>query len=378
MSNFDRVERYLKDYFIDELGIPCCGLVVRRAHETVFRAFYGYSDGARRIPSSGDTLYFLYSCSKPITVAAAMRLVEEGALGLDFPVHQYLPEFRGVYLLRDGQRIRPRTVMTVRHLFTMSAGFNYELDREPLRALLRKNGGHATTREIVAALVESPLCFEPGERYQYSLCHDVLAAVVEAASGERFSDFLRRVIFEPLGMKNTSMRHAGDPVTLAAQYCYNADERNMREAPPTNQFALSPEYESGGAGIVSSADDYSLFVDAMANGGVGLSGARILSAETIDIMRTEQLSRVASVQNFSSAGGPGYGYGLGVRTLISRDCGRRNALGSFGWDGAAGSYMLADPENRLSIAYTMHVRGWTALIGDHAALCNRIYEALDL
>jgi len=165
---------------------------------------------------------------------------------------------------------------------------------------------------------------------------------------------------------------------LAAQYeCH--EPGRMRPFPMKNDFQLTKNYESGGAGLYSCVDDYSLFADAMANGGVGAGGAQILKPETIDLMRAEQLSAYAMNTEFSCAAGPGYGYGLGVRTLIDRSAGQRSSLGEFGWDSAAGSYVMIDPAQRLSIFFAMHVRGWPGLIGcGHAPIRDLTYEVLGL
>ena len=142
---------------------------------------------------------------------------------------------------------------------------------------------------------------------------------------------------------------------------------------------MTDRYESGGAGLYSSAETYSLFVDALACGGVGATGKRILKPETIDLMRTEQLKKYLVNSEYSAPAGPGYGYGLGVRTLIDKSQGQRSSLGEFGWDGVAGSYMLVDPKYNLSIFFAMHVRGWPTLIGDtHARIRDLTYTVLGL
>ena len=268
--------------------------------------------------------------------------------------------------------------MTVLHLLTMSAGFNYDVNSDPIREAISQNP-NASTRDIINALIRAPLQFEPGERFLYSLCHDVLAAVIEAASGTRFSAYLQKNIFEPLGMTDTGFvlpderRHR-----LATQYICPAPN-TVEQYPPTNNLVLTPEYESGGAGLISSVDDYALFADAMANGGVGSSGARILKPETIDLMRTEQMRSYVMNPQFGCAAGPGYGYGLGVRTLIDKSQGQRSSLGEFGWDGAAGSYVMIDPAQKLSIFFAMHVRSWQKLIGcGHAPIRDLTYEVLGL
>lgn len=377
--DFTPVTDYIENVLRKEKGVPCCDVLIRRGHETLLRYFSGVSDYEGNTPVRGDEVYYMYSCTKPITCTAAMQLVEQGKLLLDAPVSDYLPAYKNTFLMKNGTAVPTETVMTVRHLFTMSAGLDYDRDTEPLRRLVRENPG-AGTVEVVSAFPQSPLRFEPGERFLYSLCHDVLAAVVEVVSGLRFSEYLKKNIFDPLGMTRTGffLPKEEEP-HLAAQYACPTRLAPCVPHTGNSDFRLTENYESGGAGLYSCVEDYSRFADALANGGVGITGAQILKQETIDLMRTEQLSGYAMHNEFSCAAGPGYGYGLGVRTLIDKSQGQRSSLGEFGWDGAAGSYVMIDPAEKLSIFFAMHVRGWPNLIGcGHAPIRDLTYEVLGL
>lgn len=376
--NFKPVSDYIESFLRREKGVPCCDLKIMREHQVLFRYQSGFSDYEDKMPLSGNELYYMYSCTKPITCTAAMQLVERGVVALDDPVSQYLPAFHSVFLLQNGEKKTPQKTMTLRHLFTMSAGFDYHLQAAPILETVHANP-NADTLTVVNSFIRSPLHFEPGEKFQYSLCHDVLAAVVEAATGVKFSEYLNQNIFAPLGMSHTFFHlPEGMKDLLAAQYeCYEPGKIRPHTVP--NAFQITPSYESGGAGLLSTVDDYSLFADAMANGGVGSSGAQILKPETIDLMRTEQLSTYTMNPAFSCAAGPGYGYGLGVRTLIDKTDGQRSSLGEFGWDGAAGSYVMIDPTYKLSIFFAMHVREWPTLIGfGHAPIRDLTYDILGL
>lgn len=376
--DFKPVTDYIESFLRREKGVPSCDIQIMRSHETLLRYRSGVSDHEAKTPVTGDELYYMYSCTKPVTCAAAMQLVERGIISLDDPVSKYLPPFKDAFLLRDGKKVALKRTMTVRHLFTMSAGFDYNKNTDPIRAVIAADP-HAPTLDIINALVRSPLRFEPGEKFMYSLCHDVLAAVVEVASGMKFSQYLQENILDPLGMHDTSFRmDDAKKQRLAAQYEYT-DAESLHPFPPENEYRITDGYESGGAGLISTVDDYSLFADAMACGGVGSSGARILKPETIDLMRTEQLSTCTLDPTFVCSGGPGYGYALGVRTLVDKSQGQRSPLGEFGWDGAAGSYVMMDPANELSIFFAMHVRGWPDLIGyGHAPIRDLTYEVLGL
>lgn len=375
--DFSPIASFMEDILIKEKNVPGCDLKIMRRHETLFRHSCGVRNYEATQPIRRDDLYFLYSCTKPITCAAAMQLVEKGIIGLNDPVKKYLPEFENAFLVVNGKQVPPKTVMTVRHLFTMSAGLNYDRDTQPIREVLASNP-QAGTLDIINALVRSPLQFEPGTKFLYSMCHDVLAAVIEVASGMRFSEYLQENIFIPLGMKDTGFGiTAENRPRLVALYDCNKPGQYIPFW-DEKDFNLTENYESGGAGLYSTVDDYSLFADAMANGGIGTTGQQILKPETIDLMRTDQLGSYVMDTRFGCAAGPGYGYGLGVRTLIDPSC-SRSSLGEFGWDGAAGSYVMIDPKYELSIFFAMHVRGWPALIGNgHAVIRDMTYEILGL
>lgn len=376
--NFTPVTDYIENVLRKEKGVPGCDVLICREHEPLLRYMSGVSDYEGNTPIRGDEVYYMYSCTKPITCAAAMQLVEQGRLQLDAPVYEYLPAYKNAFLMKDGQKVSTAKPMTVRHLFTMSAGLNYDRSTAPLLDLIKRKP-QAGTVEVVSTFIESPLQFEPGSQFLYSLCHDVLAAVVEVASGMRFSDYLKKNIFEPLGMNRTGFYLPEEEKPhLAAQYeCYQPGK--IRPWTAGTGFQLTPNYESGGAGLYSCVEDYSRFADAMANCGIGVTGAQILKAETIDLMRTEQLRSYTMNPKFGCAAGPGYGYGLGVRTLIDKSGGQRSSLGEFGWDGAAGSYVMIDPAEKLSIFFAMHVRGWPNLIGcGHAPIRDLTYKVLGL
>lgn len=377
MYDFENVSRYITDVLVGEKHVPGCEAVVFLDHKQLYSFRCGYSDYARGVQVDGSELYNMYSCTKPLTVTAGMRLVEEGRLKLDAPVVDYLPEFANIYLMRDGKRVKPEHTMTVRHLFTMTAGFDYNLDRPAVKELLAKGGAYSDTRHIIGALTADPIRFEPGDHFQYSLCHDVLAAVVETVAGERFSDYLSRIIFTPLGMGD-SVFHPSEAQTarLAAQYSSDR-EGKITPVDVKNCMFVSENYESGGAGLISSVADYIKFADVMACGGTSEDGYRLLKPETIALLRTNQLDERAS-RTFGCAAGPGYGYGLGVRTRISTE-NTRTPIGEFGWDGAAGAYVMMDCANRLSIFFAMNVLSWPSLIGcGHAPIREYVYEALDI
>ena len=374
--DFSPVAQYMQK--LTERGVPGCDIIITRGHERLCRYSCGYADREGKRPVAPTDLYRLYSCTKPVTVTAAMQLVERGLLDPDAPVADYLPAYAHVRVLKDGGAVPAERVMRVRHLFTMSAGMDYDVDAAPIRRVLEETGNRATTRQIVDAMAEKPLLFEPGERFQYSLCHDVLGGVIEAASGKTLGAYLRENIFDPLGMRD-SVLHVTEETAgrLSDRWHYIPETGEIRLEPRGDGFTIGEVYESGGGSLVCTLDDYARFADAMACGGMGATGERILSPATIDLMRTEQLTSLLDDPSFGCAAGPGYGYGMGVRTLTDLSVTARAPRGEFGWDGAGGVDILIDPDNGISMVFAMHVLRWNLMLGYvHHDLRELVYAAV--
>lgn len=378
MAEFQDVARFLDD--ISTWLIPGADCIIYHKGKQVFRHQAGYADVEAKTPLTSDHLFFLYSASKMITCTAALQLFERGKFLLTDPVSAYLPEFSDMTVLRqtDGktEQVKAKNQITVGQLFSMTAGLNYELDTPEIRAVREKTDGKCPTREVVKAIAEQPLSFEPGTHWQYSLCHDVLGALIEVVSGQQFGQYLQEHIFDPLGMRRTGFAY--DSVVeskMAQQYEYKDELNRYVRVELKNRFRLGSEYESGGAGLISCADDYILFANALCNGGSSAAGERILSRRTIDLMRTNHLDAV-SMQDFDWPHLTGYGYGLGVRTMVDRARGGSlGPVGEFGWDGAAGAYALVDPENQIAVFYIQHMlNGKHPYI--HPRLRNIVYQCL--
>lgn len=367
---------------LEGLGIPGCDCVVYQNHKPVFRHMTGYADKGRTKPISNKTVYWIYSVSKLITCTAVMQLVEGGSLALDDPVYKYLPEYKDMKVkLKLGVKPALNT-MTIRHLLSMQSGLNYNLSAPSILKALKDTNGKATTRELVSALAQEPLDFEPGTRFQYSFSHDVLGAVIEVVSGMPFDLYVEEHILIPLGMENTGFELTPERrAVMSDQFSYNVLSRTAKSISLENEYVLSPNYKSGGAGLISTADDIILFLDAMSNGGVGANGYRILTQETIDLMRTDQLNDMSRQDYYMmDRYRLGYSYGLGVRMLIDKEIsGAKSPLGEFGWDGAAGAHALIDTENKLAIFYVQHVKACEyAYETVHPKIRDLVYEMLQL
>lgn len=355
-----------------ELGVPGCSISIRKDHEEIYRYICGVRDRETRVPMTGEEYFYLFSCTKPITVTAAMQMIEKGYFTLDTKVADFLPEYDDVMVNENGVLVKPSEPITVHHLMTMSAGLDYNISKDRTGDL-----DTLTTRQMASQMCRKPLLFHPGDRFKYGICLDVLASVMEEASGVRFGEYLQKNIFEPLGMMHTGFNRNASP--MAAQYNCPEENGGIVYIGDQQPFLFNSHYESGGAGLVSTLDDYALFADAMACEGIGKTGARILTRASIDALRENQMGTFVRDPEFSCYAGPGYGYGLGVRTLINKSQGQRSPLGEFGWDGANGAFVILDPENHLSVSFMQHIRNWPRLMGKfYAPIRDDVYEALGL
>lgn len=387
--SFEKLTSYL-DSLEKEFGVPACDCMVVHGHKTVFRHGAGFSDTGRTKPVSPNDLYHIYSASKVITCTAVMQLLEQGRIALTDTVDTYLPEFAEMRVLTemptppmflipdDAKTVPAKNKITIHNLMTMTSGLSYNTRSKEILELAEKTNGQATTREMIGAIARMPLVCEPGTRYVYSLSHDVLAAVVEVVSGMKFSQYLQTHIFAPLEITDMYF-HLTPPLTarLSAQYTGSFESKEIRPTQSINTYRLTENYESGGAGLACTVDAYAAFVDAMCNNGVGKNGNRILGKESIDLMRKNHLTD-QQLEDFKRGGKVGYGYGLGVRTLIDNE-NAKSPIGEFGWDGAAGAYALIDPDNGLGIFYAQHILMFIDVYFKiHPTIRDLTYEALGL
>ncbi|MDR1899059.1 MAG: beta-lactamase family protein [Treponema sp.] len=365
--------------------VPSCDCSVYYKHREVYRHNAGYRDYARSRPVSDDDLCWMYSCSKVACMVAVMQLVEQGKLRLDDPVGKFLPEIDRMKV-REGDALVPLKVTPlIEDLMTMSAGFNYNgllyAPNDPnvwpdFKKLAREKGQSATTRELINELFKEPLDFQPQSHFQYSMCHDVLAVVIEEITGERFADYMKAAIAKPLGMKDFEYHlRPEDRDRLAAQYAFDPVSREISAIGGTNPAIVTENYDSAGGGVVTRVSDYVLLADALANDGIGANGTKILSRESIDNMRKNRMDGTRAA-DFWKMFKYGYGYGLGVMTLVNQTS-TPVPLGTFGWDGASGAYLSADVENHVAIFYAQHVFGFddTAKV-IHPKVRDLVYQSL--
>ena len=346
-------------------GVPYLDVVCYQSHKEVFR--YVSGEGV-----TGKELLYMYSCGKLVTVVVALRLIDEGKMSLDDLVCTYLPEVERAFVVDErGEKVYVGHQMKIRHLFTMTAGFTYNLATPPITALVERSKEGAVLRDFIAKFVETPLSFTPGRQFQYSLCHDVLAAVVEVVTGKRFSEYVQEVIFTPLQMENSRFDNQEKNVFDVYMAMPNGKVEKVNEG---KILIPAPHYESGGAGLASTVEDYIRFADALACGGVAGNGYSVLSKAGLQALATEQVKNISVNNTFTCVQGEDYGYGLGVRVRQTPTAWGL-PIGEFGWDGAAGSYVMIDPEREISIFMGMHVRNWPEVFtGKHLEIVEAIYK----
>lgn len=334
---FENTKRFCDSFLT--LGVPGFDLAVYKNGECLLRYMNGFAEPENGVKLNGKERYNIYSCSKVITCTAALQLWEKRLFSLEDKLSDYMPEFREMTVKTDAGIRKAEKPILIRHLFEMTAGFSYNYTSPQLKKAVQETNGRCPTRETMKYLAREPLLFEPGDRWEYSLCHDVLAALVEVLSGEKFEVYVKKYIFDPAGMKDsTFMLPQAEAETVAQQYSFeNGKAENVGKRV---SYKIGSEYASGGAGCISTVDDYIRFLE-------GLRTHKLLKAETLALMKTDRLTEDQKRTYWLK---DTHGYGLGVR--CPKDHGEYL---DFGWGGAAGAYLAVDTENEISIFCGMHL-----------------------
>ena len=372
--NFSKVDKFIES--LNDAGIPSAELVIKVGDNKVYHKCVGYNDENKTVPTGKDDVYWLFSATKVITCIAAMQLVEAGLIGLDDPVSKYLPAYANLTVRDPDGTVRPaKTTMLIRHLFTMTGGLSYDIHTESIRLCPDRS-----TLGIVNAFTKDPLKFDPGTHYFYSLCHDVLGAVIEVVSGMKLSEYMKVKLFDPLGIKDMGFRpNPEQRARLAPMYTYlNGEGKSTRMPRPVCIFTLSEEYDSGGAGLFGTAEEYSKIISAISLGGTAKNGYRVLKKETVDMLKVNLLEG-APLEDFAlTVRRYGYGFGLCGRAHMNTALSMgKSPLGEFGWDSAGGAYCLIDTDNQIAVFYMQHVTNCLYSYDKlHPQLRNLIYEAI--
>ena len=368
---------------VERKEVPCANVLVVRDGREVAYAEAG-NDIQTGKPVRRDTIFRLYSQTKPITAAATALLMERGVIDLADPVQKYLPGFANQQVTAPDKTFAPvRRPATIMDMLGMTAGLSYpgddpagrfaaDLFDHNTRAMI--NGEGMSTAIFANAIGHLPLAFHPGEGYRYSTCADILGAVVEVADGRPFGRILREEFFEPLGMKDTAFWVPPDkrerfvtcarrtPLGLEAWQGYNLC---------VGDYSREPLFQSGGAGLVSTLDDYERFAAMLLNGGE-LDGRRYLSPATVEWLASPQV-REGMFWDWDN----GYNYGKLMRHCV--DPGKVPGLarkGEYGWDGWLGTYFVNIPDLKATILLNQNVTdtGTSALT---RKVRNAVYAAFD-
>lgn len=364
-----RLDRHFAAY-VDDGRLPGWLLTVARHGQLAHVSTYGQRDLEAGLPVETDTVWRLYSMTKPITAVAALVLYEQGAFELNDPVQRFIPSFADLRVWRGGSAVKPETEpvtepMRIWHLFTHTSGLTYGfLQHHPVDALYRQAGfewGVPPELDLAGVcdhLAELPLLFQPGREWNYGMSTDVLGMVVEAAAGVPLAQFVQEHVLDPLGMNETAWSVADEQADrLAALYIptpgtgaamrFDAMGAGARKAPVATL---------GGGGLCGTAGDYLRFAE-MLRGGGQLDGVRILSPRTVEYMASNHLPGNADLTAFgrplfSETTFDGVGFGLGVSVTLDPVTAKvPGSVGDFGWGGAASTAFWVDPVEDMTVMF---------------------------
>ncbi len=338
-------------------------------------------------PMTTDTIFRIYSMTKPITAAAVMTLFEKGCFRLTDPVSAYIPAFKQVRVVDPStqgvtQTLPPNREITIHDLLTHTAGLSYGFDdHNMIDALYRdrvwkqfdEKQGDVSLLELVEAISKIPLAFQPGTAWRYSLANDVLGCLVEVVSGQSFGDYLKSVLFDPLGMTDTGF-YAPEEKWDRLAAVYTPDENGGLKVDPATdspQFKYKPRAPMGGGGLVSTALDYWRFAQMMLNNGE-LEGERILGRKTVELMTSNALPAGVWRDNIPNCC---YGLGVDVVTDLSVIKGL-GSVGNFGWSGAATTHFWVDPVEEMIGIELVQIMPFDA-VPARMDFQNLVYQALD-
>lgn len=390
-ARLTRLDDHLRDY--DRAGrLPGSAILIARRGAVAHVATSGLMDIARAVPTAEDTIFRIYSMTKPITAIAALQLFEEGRLQLDDRLDTYIPSFAhtGVYrsgMLGSFETVPPERPITLRDLFTHTSGLTYWIqNRSPVDEAYRTLKLVATDTPLavwVDKVAGLPLEFSPGTAWNYSVSTDVLGRVVEIVADAPLGDIFRTRIFEPLGMVDTDFWVPPEKADRLAA-CYQRTAHNplaLFDDARHSRYLARPALQSGGGGLVSTLLDYAKFAQALCNGG-HLHGERILGRKTLDLMASNHLPggqdlTELSISLFSEGTMSGIGYGLGVAvTMDPAKTQLPGSAGEFFWGGAASTYFFVDPAEELIVVFMTQLLPSSAL-NLRRELRTMIYAALE-
>jgi len=373
----DRLDQHFAHY-VDVERLPGFLVSVARHGRVAHLTAHGHRDVAAGLPVTPDTLYRIYSMTKPVTAVAALLLMEEGKLSLDDPVADHLPAFADmrVYDSGSGADLKTRPVeqpMLIRHLMTHTSGLTFAFyHSHPVDALYREAGlessvpAGANLAETIDVYASLPLQFEPGTQWNYSVSSNVLGRVVEVVSGQRLDEFFAERIFRPLGMPDAGFQVPDEKAHRLAELYGDAEGGGIEPILGLPLRGGRPRFLSGSGGMAASPYDVHRFAEFLRRRGE-LDGVRLLAPETVDLMAGNHLPGGADMRAFGSPahqepGNDGIGFGLSVSVVIDPERTQAPAgLGTFGWSGVATTTFWVDPSRDLTVQFMTQLRPKSSL-----------------
>lgn len=365
MFDFKQTMDKIVDRELKAGNIMGANVLVLHHNKEIYSNTFGYADRENEIPMKRDTIFRMFSMTKPVTAAAVMILAERGELDLKDPVSMYLPAFHGQKVWEPSGRICPaKRDITIWDLMCMASGIPYPCrDHEPGRQMddlfqeligRRLNGERVDTQEYLGRIAQVPLRFQPGEKYIYGLSADVLGGVVEVIARKSYGQYLKEELFDPLGMKDTGFFVPEEKkCRFARNYEWSQEQGKLIPYEGNHlgvYYGEDVAFESGGAGLVSTIDDYSHFARMMVQKGE-YNGKRIMGRKTVEFMNQDRLT-ADQKEFYNGEAVRGYGYGCLMRVLKDQgEAGTIASLGEYGWDGWTGNYVVFDPADDMVLLY---------------------------
>ena len=372
-ERLERITEHLERNYLASRKIAGCQVTVARHGHIAYSRSFGMMDIERGKPMADDTIFRIYSMTKPIVSVALMTLYEQGYFQLNDPVSRYVPSWKNhrVWVSGSGETMeteKPTRPVTFRDVLSHAAGLTYggglpgvgiqhPIDKVYRELKIRSAGSNDTMVEFMDKLAQVPLRYQPGTAWMYSLATDVCGALVEIISGKPLAQYLDEVIFRPLGMVDTAFWVTPEKkARFAANYQRGADKQlKLMDDPDTSDFTREPGFKSGGGGLTGTSADYLRFCEMLRRGGE-LDGHRVLGPRTIELMHMNHLAGGKSltelaIGGFSETAYDGVGFGLGFASTLDEVASGGLGAGDYYWGGAASTIFWVDPKEDMSLVF---------------------------
>ena len=360
---------------IEDNKIPGAVIAIARRGKLVYYKAFGMQNAEKNIPMSKDSIFRIYSMTKPLVSVAVMKLHEEGKIYLSESIEKYIPELKHMKIANEDNIITAKNKIKIHDLLRHTSGFTYGIFGKSAAKKILKDSNigtldtmHISLEGYVNTISKLPLAYEPGTHWEYGRSIEVLGYLVEVVSNSDLEDFMKKNIFEPLNMKDTGF------YVPKKKWIRISEPLNNNDEPQLIDIRKKPKLLTGGHGLVSTAGDYLRFIQMMLNRGV-LDGDRVLGSKTVDYMTSNHLGK-----NISRAGplylpGPGYGFGLGFAVRENEGVSPwPGSVGEYFWGGYAGTYFWVDPkEDLVVVSMTQSVKH---RVYYRMLLRNLVYQAI--